>query len=278
MSQKLLLYSDGGARGNPGPAAAAYIALDAAGITVKTDAHSLGVSTNNQAEYAALLMALQFASESGVAEVVCYLDSELVVKQLNGLYAVKNPELQKLWRQVQQRREGFKKISFNHVRRSNPNIARADALVNKTLDDQRHGDLPSLGKEKQPLFVHANIRTSNMERSIDFYSRFLGLEVTRRLDVKETNAEIVFLQNPQHSGCMLELTCYRDQTQYLQADYENRIFDHLGFEVVDIQKTLTAMKKANITVTDEPRRFNENLTIAFVEDPDGTLIELIEHN
>ncbi|MCL2359005.1 MAG: reverse transcriptase-like protein [Nitrososphaerota archaeon] len=277
MSQ-LVLYSDGGARGNPGPAAAAYLALNEAGVTVKTDARSLGVSTNNQAEYAALLMALQFAAEYGAAEVVCYLDSELVVKQLNGVYTVRNSELQRLWRQVQQRRDVFKKISFQHVRRSNPCIVKADALVNKVLDDQRSGDKPSLCHEKQnPVLVHASIRTSNMKRSVDFYSHFLGLEVTRRFEVKETNAEIVFLQDPQRRGCVLELTFYRDQKQYLQADYENRIFDHLGFEVADIQRTLTAMKKANIIVTDEPRRFNEDLIIAFVEDPDGTLIELIEH-
>jgi len=275
MGQKLLFYSDGGARGNPGPAAAAYIALSETGTTVKSDARYLGVSTNNQAEYAALLMAIQFAVECGAEEVVCYLDSELVVKQLTGLYGVKNLELQKLWQQVHQLRGAFKKINFLNVRRSNPYITRADALVNKTLDEQKHNLKPAFFSEKQPLFAHVSIRTSNIERSVAFYKRFLGLEVMRRIEVKETNAEIIFLQNPKHLGCVLELTLYKNQMQYLQADYENRVFDHLGFEVADIQKTIADMKKANITITDQPRRFNE-LTIAFVEDPDGTLIELIE--
>ena len=127
------------------------------------------------------------------------------------------------------------------------------------------------------MFVHASIRTSNIERSISFYSRFLGLEVKRRQEIKAANAEIVFLQDPEGRGCTLELTFYRDQKEYLQPPYEQRLFDHLGFEVADINKTVAAMKNENITVTDEPRRFSEHTTIAFVEDPDGTLIELIEH-
>ena len=77
-------------------------------------------------------------------------------------------------------------------------------------------------------------------------------------------------------GCTLELTFYRNQDKFAQPQYEDRLFDHLGFEVADINKTLAAMRKENITITDEPFKFNEKTTIAFIEDPDGTLIELIE--
>ncbi|MDR0374072.1 MAG: reverse transcriptase-like protein [Nitrososphaerota archaeon] len=292
MSPKLMLYSDGGARGNPGPAAAAYIALNETGVTVKTDARSLGTSTNNQAEYAALLMALQFAAESGTEEVICYLDSELVVKQLTGEYAVKNLALQKLWHQVQKLRGEFKNISFQNVRRSNPCIARADALVNQVLDAQRQPTPTSFSlcnKTQPALFVHACIRTSNLERSVDFYSRFLGLEVKNRLEIKKTNAEIVFLQNPQHKGCALEIVFYRNQPKQQQQlpspsvdCYANHIFDHLCFEVADIQKTLAAMKEASLplSITDVSCRFNEtpssSSVIVFVKDPDGTPIELVE--
>ena len=136
MSQRLMIYSDGGARGNPGPAAIAFIALNEKGETVKSDSRFIGVHTNNQAEYEALLMALKFASDQKILEIVCNLDSELVAKQLNGLYAVKNNELWLLWRKVQQLKVCFKKISFVNVPRSNPQIERADALVNKTLDQQ----------------------------------------------------------------------------------------------------------------------------------------------
>ena len=136
MSQRLLVYSDGGARGNPGPAAIAFIALNSKGETVKADSCFIGTHTNNQAEYEALLMALKYAADQKMQEIVCHLDSELVVKQLNGEYAVKNDELWQRWRKVQQLKICFKKISFVNVPRSNPQIQRADELVNKTLDEQ----------------------------------------------------------------------------------------------------------------------------------------------
>ncbi len=274
------LYSDGGARGNPGPAAIAFLAKNEVGQTVKEDTCYIGIRTNNQAEYEALLLALKFAIEADASEVTCHLDSELVVKQLNGEYAVKNDELHQLWRKVQQQKGCFRKISFVNVRRSHPQIQRADALVNETLDLQaKHKNNSSFkveSSEKPSMFVHASIRTGNMQRAIDFYSKFLGLVVQSRHDLKATNSQIVFMQDAAHKGCTLELTWYRDQKEFMQAEYEKRLFDHLGFEVADINKTLDAMRKAGVTISDEPTKFNECTTIAFVEDPDGTLVELIE--
>jgi ribonuclease HI len=136
MYKRLLLYSDGGARGNPGPAAIAYLALTEKGELVKADSRFIGIHTNNQSEYNALIAALEFAIAVKVEEVVCNLDSELVAKQLNGEYSVKNAELQKLWHKAQELKSCFKKISFVNVPRSNPQIQRADALVNKTLDEE----------------------------------------------------------------------------------------------------------------------------------------------
>ncbi len=136
MYQRLLLYSDGGARGNPGPAAIAYLALTEKGETVKADSHFMGELTNNQTEYRALIAALEFAVANKVEEVICHLDSELVAKQLKGEYSVKNFELQKLWRQTQELKKCFKKITFVNVPRTNVYIQRADALLNKTLDEQ----------------------------------------------------------------------------------------------------------------------------------------------
>ena len=106
------------------------------GEVVKEDTRFIGVHTNNQAEYNALISALQFALVVSAEEVVCYLDSELVVKQLNGEYSVRNFELQKLWQTVRELGGCFKKISFVNVPRSNAFISRADALVNKTLDEE----------------------------------------------------------------------------------------------------------------------------------------------
>jgi ribonuclease HI len=136
MTKELLIFSDGGARGNPGPAAIAFVAQNAQGETVHTDTRYLGVRTNNQAEYEALLLALAYAAEQGAQEVVCHLDSELVTKQVNGDYRVKNAQLWQLWRRVQEQKRVFARIRFVGVRREHPQIQRADALVNKTLDEQ----------------------------------------------------------------------------------------------------------------------------------------------
>ena len=126
------------------------------------------------------------------------------------------------------------------------------------------------------MFVHASIRTSNMEKSIDFYTRFLGLKLLSRREIKATNAEIAFLQDATGEGCTLELTFYRDQKKFSQSEYDERLFDHLGFEIGDLDGTIATLRKEKVAITDEPFKLNSNTTIAFIEDPDGTLIELIE--
>jgi lactoylglutathione lyase len=116
-----------------------------------------------------------------------------------------------------------------------------------------------------------------MERSIDFYTKHLGLELTSRREIAANNAEVAFLRDPEAKGAILELTFYRDQTKFSQSDYADRLFDHLAFEVQDIATTLAEMRNAGIVVTDEPFRLSPSgPIIAFVEDPDGTLIELIQ--
>lgn len=127
------------------------------------------------------------------------------------------------------------------------------------------------------MFVHTSIRASNMEKSIDFYSKFFDMKLSSRREIKETNAEIAFLQDPQGRGSILELTLYRKQANFTQPNYEDRLFDHLGFEVEDINQTIATMRKENVTISDEPFKLGPNgPIIAFIEDPDGTLIELIQ--
>ncbi len=127
------------------------------------------------------------------------------------------------------------------------------------------------------MFVHTSIRTSNMEQSIDFYTRLLGLKLMNRREIPQNDAEIAFLRDPQAKGATLELTFYRKQTKFTQPDYEDRLFDHIAFEVEDMKKTIDAMRSEKITITDEPFQLSPTgSVIAFVEDPNGTLIELIE--
>ena len=127
------------------------------------------------------------------------------------------------------------------------------------------------------MFVHASIRSSNLERSINFYTKLLELKLLSRREIPRNNAEIAFLQDSEAKGATLELTFYRTQKKFLQADYEDHLFDHLAFEVKDLNKTIAAMREEKVPITDEPFRLSPTGSlIAFVEDPDGTLIELIE--
>jgi len=127
------------------------------------------------------------------------------------------------------------------------------------------------------MLVHTSIRAKNMDKSIAFYTRLLDLTLISRREIPQNNAEIAFLRDSKAEGAMLELTCYSTQKKYIQPDYEERLFDHLAFEVKDIQESINAMRSEKVTITDEPFRLSQaGPLIAFVEDPDGTLIELIE--
>lgn len=129
---RLITYTDGGARGNPGPAAAGIVVKNEAGEILAAFGKYLGEQTNNFAEYTALILALEKAKELGADEVDCVLDSELVVKQMRREYKVKEPTLQKLFMQVYNAAQAFKKVTFRHTLRAGNK--EADAEVNKVLD------------------------------------------------------------------------------------------------------------------------------------------------
>ena len=127
------------------------------------------------------------------------------------------------------------------------------------------------------ILIHTSIRTSNIDKSIDFYTRLMGLKLLSRREVPQNNAEIAFLQDPEGKGARLELTFYRKQKKFIQADYEDRLFDHIAFEIANMEQTISLMREEKVTITDEPFRLGPaGPQIAFIEDPDGTLIELIE--
>ncbi|MCW4005622.1 MAG: ribonuclease HI family protein [Candidatus Bathyarchaeota archaeon] len=133
---QLKSYSDGGARGNPGPAAMAYLLLDEKGAVVKSEARFLGRRTNNQAEYEGVIAALRSAASLGAQELVCVLDSQLVCRQLTGEYRVKNAELFELWKVVRELQRGFRAVRFMQVPRTNRFIQQADHMLNKCLDQE----------------------------------------------------------------------------------------------------------------------------------------------
>ncbi len=134
MVLKLKVYSDGGARGNPGPAAAAFLVLSEKDLILREEVRFLGERTNNQAEYEAIIAALQATAELCPEEVACHLDSELVGKHLTGEYKVKDAKLKPLYARVQELKKCFKHVTFVNVPRTNKHIQEADALVNEELD------------------------------------------------------------------------------------------------------------------------------------------------
>ena len=137
--KKYILYTDGGARGNPGPAAAGVVIYDAKLKEIDKFAHYLGVATNNQAEYQALILGLGriqklVGDAHKIAEISVdvFMDSELIVKQMNGEYKIKNKDLKPLFAKVEELSAKFEAVKFKHIFRDKNTMA--DKLLNLELD------------------------------------------------------------------------------------------------------------------------------------------------
>jgi len=132
MNQTFITYSDGGARGNPGPAGIGAVLLNAEGGEIARISEYIGETTNNQAEYKALIRALEEAGKLGAIKLQCHLDSELVVRQLQGRYKVREEGLKPLAEMALRLTRQFESVEFVHVKREKNKLA--DELVNKALD------------------------------------------------------------------------------------------------------------------------------------------------
>ena len=131
-------YSDGGARGNPGPAAIGVVLCDDKDQVIEETSRSIGETTNNVAEYNAMLLALELAQKHNVQEVVCYADSELIIFQLTGVYRIKDSRMKVLSDKVREAVKNFKRVEFRQVPREHPMISRADKLLNQTLNRSKY--------------------------------------------------------------------------------------------------------------------------------------------
>ena len=129
---KARLWTDGGARGNPGPAAYAYVLEDEEGNSLAAHGEAIGVATNNVAEYSALIAGLEKAVELGVRELEVISDSELMVKQMRGEYKVKNEALRRLSLEASGLARRLTRVTYTAVRREHNELA--DRLVNEALD------------------------------------------------------------------------------------------------------------------------------------------------
>jgi ribonuclease HI len=129
---RIIVNVDGGARGNPGPAAIGIVLRDGEGEVLEKVGEKIGEATNNIAEYRALLRGVELAAAHGASELELIGDSELVVRQVEGRYKVKNAGMKELYDEVKQALRGFDSWSIRHVRRAEN--ADADRLVNEALD------------------------------------------------------------------------------------------------------------------------------------------------
>ena len=148
---KLTIYSDGGSRGNPGHSAYAIVVTEN-GTVIHEHSEYLGINTNNYAEYRGLIAGIVKALELKADEVEFVMDSELVIKQMNGEYKVKSGNISGLHDDAVALSSQISKVKFTHVRRSNEFVSRADALLNRQMD------ISSGSRSRAPLSSHSSDR------------------------------------------------------------------------------------------------------------------------
>ena len=134
MISSLTVYTDGGARGNPGPAAIGIVICTDDDHILYERSERIGRATNNEAEYRAVIRGLELAAGYAPREVLCVADSELIVRQLTGRYRVRNPRMEELFLAVKKNERPFEKVRYEQRPRLTGHLRRADELVNEALD------------------------------------------------------------------------------------------------------------------------------------------------
>jgi len=146
LAEEITAYTDGGSRGNPGPGAAGFVLIDTSGSRLQAKAFFLGRTTNNVAEYTAIIKALEAAKQMGGKRVTVFSDSELLVRQLNGQYKVKSEQIRPLYRQASALIDEFEGCRVRHIAREKNK--EADKLVNQALNLE--GDFKAKGQSTEP--------------------------------------------------------------------------------------------------------------------------------
>jgi ribonuclease HI len=130
--EQVKFFTDGGSRGNPGPAASGVVILTTEGKVLEQFGQFLGTTTNNVAEWTAVKLAFEAIAKYQPRQIFGFMDSELVCRQLSGQYRVKHPDLQPIYREVLKLASGYEKVTYEHVYRANNKLA--DAQVNLAID------------------------------------------------------------------------------------------------------------------------------------------------
>jgi len=134
QSKRIRVFSDGASRGNPGPAAIAYAIYDESGVLIDSGARSIGRATNNEAEYQALLLAMERACVHSKDTAHFFVDSEFVVRQVSGQYRAKDERMRGYMQKVHSNMKCFKSVRVIHVPRENNRTQLVDKMVNDLLD------------------------------------------------------------------------------------------------------------------------------------------------
>lgn len=134
VDKKAIVYSDGGSRGNPGPSATGYVVMNAYGQVLREGGEYIGITTNNQAEYQAVLQGLQKAYDLGARNIEFRIDSQLVVNQMNGTHSVKDNQLFVVYKAIKRLVDRCERVHFVHIGREYNRLA--DGIVNRLLDEQ----------------------------------------------------------------------------------------------------------------------------------------------
>lgn len=135
MPSKLIIYSDGGSRGNPGLSAIGLLICDEKNQPLMEHNETIGETTNNVAEYTAVIVALELAKKFKPEEIDYFVDSELVARQISGQYKVKTPHILTLYKKVKDLEKSFKRVKFTQVPRTHEKLRYVDRLVNQAMDE-----------------------------------------------------------------------------------------------------------------------------------------------
>jgi ribonuclease HI/catechol 2,3-dioxygenase-like lactoylglutathione lyase family enzyme len=257
------LSTDGGSRGNPGPAAFGYVLEAEDGHVLAAQGEAIGRATNNVAEYRGLVAGMERAAGLGVRELDVVSDSELLVKQMRGEYRVKNEALKALWEEANDLEGRFARVRYSAVKREHNELA--DRLVNEALD-------AAASHDTRPLRLdHVVIAVSDWERSNRFYRDVLGAEILERgngyayrfgdqqLNVHGPGLEVsVVADDPVRPG--------NSDLCFVWPGTAEEAAEHLRKQGVEVE----------LGPVERPGARGTGRSVYF-RDPDGTLVELIAY-
>lgn len=232
MHEHIIIYTDGGSRGNPGPAAAAFILTNADKNIIEGKAFFLGDTTNNVAEYTGLLKALSAAKQAGAKTIDVFSDSQLIVRQINGQYRVKSQKLKDLYAKCAQLLAGFTNWQVTHITREKNK--QVDTLVNRAMDLKKSVTLRAQSSPPRPKPTRLGVLISGGGRTM--------LNIQNQIEAGELNAKIVLVissraaikGNERAKNIGLDPRIIRRKDFDDIDSFSNRIFEELKESRVDL--------------------------------------------